>query len=308
MKMIQAAVLVVAAAAVSAIPAAAADLPDSPCFKCHYVQKKVFAEGTVHNPVSESDCGSCHADHGPTNKLVLTEEIPQLCFGCHDEIKGSHVHDPVGSGECLECHKVHNSERKKLLAKASPDLCYGCHDDFNSKPTVHSPVAEGDCGACHDGHKAEYASLLKKSYSRERYTEYSEKAYELCFECHEVKTFQQASTQDATEFRNGTANLHYVHVVDRLEGTKYRIEKKQKRMTCNGCHFVHGSDQPRLIRPSLSRGEMTLYTISFKKSENGGTCVVGCHKTREYSRLNPVTEVSSADGPKSSSEAQKGAN
>jgi len=288
------AVLLALVAALLARPARAAELADSPCFKCHYVQKKVFAEGTVHNPVSEADCESCHDDHGPSNKLVLKDEVPQLCYGCHDEVKGSHVHDPVGGGECLECHKVHNSERKKLLAKASPDLCYGCHDDFNSKPTVHSPVAEGECLACHNGHVAESSALLTKSYSRERYTEYSEKAYELCFECHEAKTFQEASTKDATEFRNGTANLHYVHVVDRLEGSKYRIEKKQKRMTCNGCHFVHGSDQPRLIRPSMSRGEMTLYTISFQKSENGGTCVVGCHKTREYSRLNPVTEVSSA--------------
>lgn len=294
------------AAALPSLSARAADLPDSRCFKCHYVQKKVFAEGTVHNPVSEADCEACHDDHGPSNKLVLKDKAPQLCYGCHDASKAPHVHDPVGSGECLECHKVHNSEQKHLLTKTLPDLCYGCHDGFGDKATVHSPVAEGECLTCHGGHEADSPALLKKSYSRERYTEFSEKAYELCFECHESKTFQEAATKNATEFRNGTVNLHYVHVVDRVEASKYRIEKKQKRMTCNGCHYVHGSDQPRLIRPSLTRGEMTLYTISYAKSENGGTCVVGCHKTREYSRLNPVTEVSAAPAARSPGGGSKG--
>jgi hypothetical protein len=33
---------------------------------------------------------------------------------------------------------------------------------------------------------------------------------------------------------------------------------------------------------------MWSYPINFTEAENGGTCVVGCHKPKDYDRLNPV--------------------
>lgn len=282
--------------------AAAADLADSPCFQCHKIQQKVFSEGTVHSPVAEGDCGSCHKDHGPTNTLILTEKAPKLCLDCHDEVSGAHVHSPVAEGECATCHRPHNSPEKKLLAKAAPALCYECHDDFSTKKSVHAPVADGECMECHAGHKSDREALLTKSYDRERYVDFSEGAYALCFECHEAKSFADLA-DDSTGFRDGSRNLHYLHSVGRLEAGKYKLEKARKRMSCNGCHLVHGADQEKLVRGSLERGAMTLYTIQFTKTEGGGTCIVGCHKPQEY-RQKPDPQVSR--GPAASAPDQEG--
>lgn len=262
--------------------ASGVELADSPCFACHKVQRKAFSEGTVHSPVSEGDCASCHKDHGSTNTLILTDKVPKLCLGCHDEISGAHVHTPVADGECGACHRPHNSSSKKLLAKATPDLCYECHDDFRSKKSVHAPVADGECLECHAGHKSDQEALLTKDYNRERYVEFSEKDYALCFGCHEAKSFADPAAAESTGFRDGTRNLHYLHAAGRLGAGKYKLERTRKRMSCNGCHLVHGADQEKLVRASLQRGGMTLYTIQFRKTEGGGTCVVGCHKPQEY--------------------------
>lgn len=276
-----------------AASASGAELEDSPCYRCHKAQRKDFAEGTVHSPVAEGDCRSCHKDHGSDNRLVLQDKTPKLCFGCHDEVPaGAHLHSPVADGECGACHLPHNAPRSKLLAKPAPELCYDCHDGPGEKKSVHAPVADGECLECHAGHASAQEGLLTKGYNRERYVDFSEKAYELCFGCHEASSFSESS-QESTGFRDGSRNLHYLHSVGKLEAGKYRIEKNRKRISCSGCHLVHAADQEKLIRGSQQRGAMTLYTIRFTRTEDGGTCVVGCHKPQEYHRK-PVSELSRA--------------
>jgi predicted CXXCH cytochrome family protein len=191
------------------------------------------------------------------------------------------------------CHRSHNSPNRKLLAKAAPALCYECHDDFSKKKSVHSPVADGECLECHAGHKADREALLTKNYDRERSVEFSEKAYELCFGCHEPKAFADPAAADSTGFRDGNRNLHSLHLVGKVEAGKYKLERSKRRLSCNGCHLVHGSDQEKLVRGSLERGSMTIYTIQFTKTEAGGTCVVGCHKPQDY-RQQRGPEVSRA--------------
>jgi hypothetical protein len=61
-------------------------------------------------------------------------------------------------------------------------------------------------------------------------------------------------------------------------------QKRKKRMSCAGCHLPHGSGQPKLIRPSRKRGTVTVYTIDYQETGQGGSCVVGCHKPKQYRR------------------------
>ena len=54
-------------------------------------------------------------------------------------------------------------------------------------------------------------------------------------------------TKGATGFRNGTQNLHAVHVNDKVKGR-----------TCRACHAPHGADLPHLIRASVPFGPSRL--------------------------------------------------
>ncbi len=330
--------LSLAAAGVTAAADEAA--ADSTCYKCHKELQAIFSKGTVHEPVSEGDCSSCHEEHGDKNSLVLTDEVPQLCYNCHDEYKGETKHEPVAEGSCLDCHNVHRSDYDGLLVKVPSVLCQDCHDapagasvhepaadgscldchtahdspeaglltkdsaslcaechegsDHSKGNNPHEPVAGGECSECHKPHQSDRKFLLAADYSQERYLAYSDKAYTLCYNCHEKTPFEDKTASDQTEFRNGEVNLHHLHVAGRDEKNKYGITVKKDGMTCLGCHLTHGTSQAKLIRENLECGATFCYTMNYRKFEGGGTCVVGCHKPKVY-RHNPqaVTEGNS---------------
>jgi len=258
----------------------AADIADTPCYECH--DQGPLTSGNVHPPVADGECESCHVDHGDQEKLILVEPVPGLCFQCHDELSKAHKHPPAEDGECLACHQVHSSPARRLLKLAVPTLCQECHDPFAGE-VVHSPVEEGSCGECHAPHESDQSALLTREYRRDRYVEFSEDAYALCFECHDVEGFTNPNGDGVTEFRRSEQNLHYVHVYDREEDPEATLRRnKKRRMSCNGCHLPHVSLQPHLIRKGLQKGKMTIYTIEHTQTENGGRCVVGCHKPQDY--------------------------
>ena len=59
-----------------------------PCYDCHKDAKQEYlSKKFVHAPVAKSDCAVCHQRHGFSNKLILTKEVPALCFGCHDAVR-----------------------------------------------------------------------------------------------------------------------------------------------------------------------------------------------------------------------------
>jgi len=269
------------AAALWPLAAPAADAADAPCYECH--DKEPLTSGNVHPPVADGECEACHLDHGDQEKLILVEPVPALCFQCHDELSKPHKHPPAEDGECLSCHRVHSSPVRRLLQRAVPALCEECHDPFAGE-VVHAPVEEGSCGECHDPHDSDTGALLTRGYDRERYVEFSEEAYALCFECHDAEGFSNPDAEGRTGFRRGGQNLHYVHVYDREEDPETTLRRsKKRRMSCNGCHLPHVSLQPHLIRKGMTKGKMTIYTIEHTRSEGGGgRCVVGCHKPQEY--------------------------
>ncbi|MDT8421617.1 MAG: cytochrome c3 family protein [Desulfuromonadales bacterium] len=272
-------------------------MPDL-CLSCH----ETFAEGlnsapVVHPPVLEETCTSCHLPHQSAQLFLLKEKMPDLCVTCHEEVGKSargakHKHRALqGEKGCGQCHSTHFSARKGLLPTSQKELCLDCHrqdkrtnpeglvgleGDLSGNELVHGPIRDGECSACHNPHGSDYAKLLSGSYPGSFYAPYQEGAYDFCLECHDKNLLRFEDTSIYTEFRNGKQNLHYLHVVNTRKGR-----------TCRACHDPHVSKLPALINEKgASFGEWAIPT-RYEKTETGGSCTPGCHRTVTYDRRNP---------------------
>jgi len=279
------------------------------CFECHEDVKDRIASGkVVHQPV-QTDCLACHKPHGAANKMMLAATAPDLCLDCHDTIaeqvaKAKFKHAPVTQPEgCTKCHDPHSSEGKKLLAKQPPaNLCLSCHDKeiagggghtvsnmaalLATNPDQHGPVRDGDCTACHLGHGGKHVAILAEPYPDRFYAAFSEETYKLCFDCHEAAAFESAETKDATAFRNGKQNLHYVHVNKPAKGRK-----------CGACHDPHATKNPHHIADHARFGGWEI-PIAYRATETGGGCQPGCHRAYRYDRTAPIANLQ-AQNPQS---------
>jgi predicted CXXCH cytochrome family protein len=228
-------------------------------------------------------CTSCHNPHGSSYKKLLPEEGEKLCFQCHAQVaetvqKAKVVHAPVKTEKaCASCHSPHASNNDKLLSKSGKDLCLDCHKNIIKKnmTVLHGPIITGKCIPCHDPHGSKYSKLLAKEFTSEVYVSYNDKEYELCFSCHNRDLLRFPDTSFATGFRDGDRNLHYLHV-----------NKKEKGRNCKLCHNIHGGGNPKLIADSAPFGKWEL-PLKFVKTETGGSCSPGCHKTYNYDRKTP---------------------
>ncbi len=189
------------------------------CLECHAV---VLEKLNKH--AATKKCGSCHESNGlqhPSTGVKgfkFVEEMPALCYQCHDTYEKKNLHPPVAKGKCLGCHEAHSSDNEKLLKYPKATLCLECHDvDMTGKKSQHKAVIDGNCQACHDTHESDYKKLLKSDNSS------------LCFTCHEQqKQLTESLTVHAPFQRN-----------------------------CMICHNGHSSDEPRLLRektPDLCAG------------------------------------------------------
>jgi predicted CXXCH cytochrome family protein len=75
---------------------------------------------STHGPYEMGACEACHQRHDAGNPGAAPARSNDLCFGCHDEFRGtsavrleSTVH-PGASADCTACHNPHNSRKKKL--------------------------------------------------------------------------------------------------------------------------------------------------------------------------------------------------
>jgi predicted CXXCH cytochrome family protein len=89
-----------------------------------------------HIGMKEGDCLSCHFPHFSNTELLLLQEGPALCLGCHspdsEASRNSHRGSMRKIKECLGCHEPHVTEGSGLLKKIR-----------------HAPFREGNCEACH---------------------------------------------------------------------------------------------------------------------------------------------------------------
>jgi predicted CXXCH cytochrome family protein len=169
----------------------------------------------------------------------------------------------------LSCH---NEPQKISESDAIPSFA----DELKGKKFPHGPVADRDCNGCHQAHGSDHFRLLIKDYPAQFYSSYSVDKYSLCFSCHPSALTQTERTTDLTEFRNGSLNLHFLHV-----------NKDYRGRTCRACHQTHASNLPKHIRETVPYGMWEL-PLQFEKTEVGGICTPGCHVAKKYDRKNPV--------------------
>ena len=68
--------------------------------------------------------------------------------------------------------------------------------------------------------------------------------------------------------------MHYLHV-----------NKEVKGRSCKACHEPHASSQMKHIRESVPFGSVNWeLPVTYTKTDDGGSCVVGCHAPKEYNR------------------------
>lgn len=250
------------------------------CFECH--DNKMFTKRYIHKPV-KSECNLCHYPHSGNKEKLLFEKNKKLCERCHKELvtktkTANYSHPPVKDGQCKVCHEPHSSEFQKVLVDMPVYLCNTCHNlgDAKNAKSIHNPVEEGSCSACHAVHGGDTKKFLLKAFPETNYVSYRPQLFELCFECHSQELAKYAKTYTATEFRNGSQNLHFVHV------------NKDKGRNCKICHNPHMSLQDKLINPVYKGFGKWDIPIKFEKTFTGGGCIAGCHKPYYYDRIKPV--------------------
>lgn len=263
---------------------------------CH---QGIAAGEKVHAPVAAGNCRACHLPHGSAAPHLLVKAVPELCLDCHDAIANRMMlaksrHAPLyRKRSCLECHVVHASPHPSLLSAPQRELCLACHgrDDFSKsktlrnigsellgKKTLHAPLAQGDCAACHAPHGSDHYRLLTAPYPVGVYAEFQSGIYAFCFQCHDEKLLQSPEGDDATRFRDGTRNLHFLHVVAPAKGR-----------TCQTCHASHaGGERLLLDAEGASFGKWRI-PLRVELTPNGGRCASGCHLPMDYDRENPQT-------------------
>lgn len=259
------------------------------CFSCHEELKEFSHKKNIHKPF-KLNCLSCHDSHGGTQNAILKSNMPDVCYKCHENIKlrienNDHVHSATSeSNKCANCHNPHASDFNNLILDENFDTCLRCHNKeintedrtiSNIKKTltesnlIHSPVEDG-CSSCHDPHAAENMFLLGTGFGEKFYNE-SKSQSEFCFECHDDGIINSENSSDATEFRNGSENLHFIHM------------SKGKSRNCTVCHNVHASQNERLILKFSQFGNWKM-PMNFEITEEGGSCLPGCHEKLSYSR------------------------
>lgn len=129
----------------------------------------------VHPPYKERDCEACH-DLSAPGKKKLSDEIPELCFECHDDdnFTKEEIHSPVEDGECMECHNPHKTAEDKLLRKPVIATCFGCHDKEDIYETeeleAHLPLKEEPkaCNICHNPHSSDHEFLIREETANKK--------------------------------------------------------------------------------------------------------------------------------------------
>jgi predicted CXXCH cytochrome family protein len=268
------------------------------CFTCHEEFQEIMARRIKHPPAVVA-CTNCHNAHNSLEKKLLHEEQTAECFDCHKNIKAIVETAKVKHGaltvnrKCGNCHNPHGANIDKLLTALPYDQCVSCHSTDNIKDwegvpltnykafleenrVWHKPVVSKDCSACHKTHGGNNFRLLVAEYPRQFYAPYDLKIYALCYGCHNDKVVSAEQTTTLTNFRDGSKNLHFVHV----------SKQEDRGRTCRACHDVHAAKQAQRIRDGVPFGQWVL-KINFTRTPTGGSCAKTCHESKTYDRKTP---------------------
>ncbi|MCU1266476.1 MAG: hypothetical protein JWM21_2794 [Acidobacteria bacterium] len=193
---------------------------DIGCTECH----SPHGESTEKNTAGSNTFVSAANAQKPgfsTLKMLKVSE-PQLCEGCHSEVKhqfNQPFHHKVleGAMKCTDCHNAHGGFELKQtrLATGADAACVKCHADKQG-PFVfeHAPVKTEGCVSCHTPHGSSNPRLLRTS-----------RVSQLCLECH---------SQD--------------HGVGAQEPAGPQHNLNAQYANCTSCHVkIHGSNSSHVF-------------------------------------------------------------
>jgi DmsE family decaheme c-type cytochrome len=165
------------------------------CLRCHAanVGRHDFLRGE--HALAGVACTDCHDGHGGVGDAMLLRGVPDLCYGCHEDVRASfglpERHGPgTAPPACLDCHQPHGSPNFASLREANDRRCLACHNDI-AGPFVfeHAGVVSEGCTGCHEPHGSTNRHLLVR-----------QPVALLCYQCHTVtpRTHLQPTYRDCT--------------------------------------------------------------------------------------------------------------
>jgi DmsE family decaheme c-type cytochrome len=192
------------------------------CLTCHTYgeEHSNFARSAhLQNNVSCIDCHSPH--HAKESQFLMKEKAPQLCYGCHQEVKQQFnrpFRHKVNEGlvKCNDCHNPHGGFlNRQLRATSGQDAgCFKCHSDKAGPFVYEHPVIKTEgCVACHTPHGSSNPRLLTRAHVNL-----------LCLDCHSFSA--DAGSPAIPAFHN----------------------QAQKYQACTLCHTaIHGSNSSHVF-------------------------------------------------------------
>lgn len=150
------------------------------CLKCH---SAVSTPNLTHwnaspHALNDVSCFDCHKLHQGPQQKVSRDQMSELCFACHPEVKAQNnlfSHHPLREKKmaCVDCHNPHGSTQEKLLVGSTPkETCTRCHMEKQGPFAFeHGDVTE-NCMNCHTPHGSVNNNLLTAAMPF------------LCLQCH----------------------------------------------------------------------------------------------------------------------------
>lgn len=250
------------------------------CLKCH---KKIAADinakegfhGRIKN-ISDTQCQKCHTDHkGRKADIVL---LDRETFDHHHTdypLRGKHL-----TVKCESCHKA------KAKYREAPSQCVDCHKSDDP----HRESLGKDCAKCHnetawtkakfDHDKTDFPlkgkhrdTTCEGCHPNERYKDIPVK----CIACHRINDVHDGRYGEKCETCHTArkwGDIKFSHNRD----TKYRLEGKHTKVTCDSCH------KGKLYGVKLGTRCFTCHkNDDYHKGQYGEKCQT-CHGVNDWAK------------------------
>jgi len=174
------------------------------CLKCHAAASipALAHWNSSSHALNDVSCLDCHKLHRGPQQKVSREEMAEMCYGCHPEVKGENSlfsHHPLREKKmvCVDCHEVHGSTLDHLLKGTSvKETCTRCHMEKQGPFAYeHADVTE-NCMNCHTPHGSVQSHLLTATMPF------------LCLQCHSGHVLGSGSAPSKGLFLNRCTDCH----------------------------------------------------------------------------------------------------